>query len=180
MHTISTSQAYLAGGPCCSSAGFSPQSTFWALCPDLVGHRRAGTATGVMNFFAYLFACSPGLGADHRTTKSRDILSVLGGGELCRDELPRWPPSSGDSVNQRAPLSRKRRGRRDGEPLVRRWLGEATSAVLSMAGIAPGSHALDVAAGTGDQTLDIAERVGPRDARHEGKPKGNAACFCGP
>jgi OPA family glycerol-3-phosphate transporter-like MFS transporter len=26
------------------------------LCPDLVGHRRAGTATGMMNFVAYLFA----------------------------------------------------------------------------------------------------------------------------
>jgi OPA family glycerol-3-phosphate transporter-like MFS transporter len=35
---------------------YGPQSSFWALCPDLVGHRRAGTATGVMNFCAYLFA----------------------------------------------------------------------------------------------------------------------------
>ena len=26
------------------------------VCPDLVGRKRAGTATGVMNFFAYLFA----------------------------------------------------------------------------------------------------------------------------
>lgn len=35
---------------------YGPASSFWALCPDLVGARRAGTATGVMNFFSYLFA----------------------------------------------------------------------------------------------------------------------------
>jgi len=35
---------------------YGPASSFWALCPDLVGAKRAGTATGVMNFVAYLFA----------------------------------------------------------------------------------------------------------------------------
>lgn len=35
---------------------YGPQSAFWALCPDLLGHHRAGTATGVMNTFAYIFA----------------------------------------------------------------------------------------------------------------------------
>jgi len=35
---------------------YGPQSAFWALCPDLLGHRRAGTGTGVMNTFAYVFA----------------------------------------------------------------------------------------------------------------------------
>ena len=35
---------------------FGPASCFWALCPDLVGSKRAGTATGVLNFFSYLFA----------------------------------------------------------------------------------------------------------------------------
>ncbi len=35
---------------------YGPQSAFWALCPDIFGTRRAGTATGVMNFFSYLFA----------------------------------------------------------------------------------------------------------------------------
>src|ERR1041384_2079972 len=34
--------------------------------------------------------------------------------------------------------------------------------MIGMAGIKPGSHVLDVAAGAGDQTLDIAERVGPQ------------------
>lgn len=33
--------------------------------------------------------------------------------------------------------------------------------MLSMAGVRPGAHVLDVAAGAGDQTLDIAQRVGP-------------------
>lgn len=35
---------------------YGPQASFWALCPDLVGTARSGTATGVVNFFAYLFA----------------------------------------------------------------------------------------------------------------------------
>ena len=35
---------------------YGPQSAFWALCPDLLGHHRAGTGTGIMNTFAYLFA----------------------------------------------------------------------------------------------------------------------------
>ncbi len=47
-------------------------------------------------------------------------------------------------------------------PMIRAWLGPATDAMLSMAAIAPGSRVLDVAAGTGDQTLAIAERVGPQ------------------
>lgn len=40
----------------CGFFVYGPQSSFWALCPDLVGHKRAGTATGIMNFCAYLFA----------------------------------------------------------------------------------------------------------------------------
>jgi SAM-dependent methyltransferase len=46
-------------------------------------------------------------------------------------------------------------------PALRRWLGPATSDMLDMAGIGPGQRVLDVAAGAGDQTLMIAERVGP-------------------
>lgn len=40
----------------CGFFVYGPQSAFWALCPDLLGHRRAGTGTGVMNAFAYVFA----------------------------------------------------------------------------------------------------------------------------
>ncbi|MFP6583957.1 MAG: MFS transporter [Candidatus Hydrogenedentota bacterium] len=35
---------------------YGPQSAFWALCPDMLGHQRAGTGTGIMNMFAYIFA----------------------------------------------------------------------------------------------------------------------------
>ncbi|GAA1480280.1 MFS transporter [Gordonia sinesedis] len=35
---------------------YGPQSSFWALCPDLAGKQMAGTATGIVNFFSYLFA----------------------------------------------------------------------------------------------------------------------------
>ena len=41
------------------------------------------------------------------------------------------------------------------------WLSRATDAMLEMAGVRPGSRVLDVAAGAGEQTLTIAERVGP-------------------
>ena len=40
----------------CGFFAYGPQSAFWALCPDLLGRKRAGTGTGVMNFYAYLFA----------------------------------------------------------------------------------------------------------------------------
>jgi ubiquinone/menaquinone biosynthesis C-methylase UbiE len=45
--------------------------------------------------------------------------------------------------------------------LVRQWLSEATVAMLDAARIEPGQRVLDVAAGAGDQTIDIARRVGP-------------------
>ena len=44
---------------------------------------------------------------------------------------------------------------------IRAWLRQATDVMLDMAGIGPGASVLDVAAGSGDQTLDIAQRVGP-------------------
>jgi MFS transporter, OPA family, glycerol-3-phosphate transporter len=58
MYTIPTSEVVLGMAVLflCGFFTYGPQSSFWALCPDLVGHKRAGTATGVMNFCAYLFA----------------------------------------------------------------------------------------------------------------------------
>src|SRR5689334_7380221 len=38
-------------------------------------------------------------------------------------------------------------------PLVGRWLGAATEAMLDMSRVGPGSRVLDVAAGAGEQTL---------------------------
>jgi len=46
-------------------------------------------------------------------------------------------------------------------PLIRSWLSTATSIMLDAAKIGPGMQVLDVAAGAGDQTLDIAHRIGP-------------------
>lgn len=58
MYTIPSSEVYLGLVVLflCGFFVYGPQSSFWALCPDLVGHKRAGTAIGIMNFFAYLFA----------------------------------------------------------------------------------------------------------------------------
>lgn len=44
---------------------------------------------------------------------------------------------------------------------IRQWLRRPTDAMLNMAGVAPGQTVLDLAAGAGDQTLDLAARVGP-------------------
>jgi SAM-dependent methyltransferase len=50
----------------------------------------------------------------------------------------------------------------DWGPFLRAWLGPATEIMLDMARIGPGSRVLDVAAGAGDQTLQVAERIGPQ------------------
>lgn len=47
---------------------------------------------------------------------------------------------------------------------IRDWLRESTNAMLAMAEVGPGARVLDVAAGAGDQTLDIAQRVGAAGA----------------
>jgi SAM-dependent methyltransferase len=47
-------------------------------------------------------------------------------------------------------------------PLLARWLGPATEAMLDMAAVGPGARVLDVAAGAGEQTLVAARRVGTR------------------
>ena len=46
-------------------------------------------------------------------------------------------------------------------PTLQRWLGDATQAMLDMANLTTGQSVLDVAAGAGDQTIQIAKRVGP-------------------
>ena len=63
-----------------------------------------------------------------------------------------------DAVREQWNQSAK--GWNDAGAVIRPWLHEGTQAMLSMAGIKADSHVLDVAAGAGDQTLDIAERVG--------------------
>ena len=40
---------------------YGPQAPLWALCPDLLGTRRAGTGVGVMDACAYVFAAGQGV-----------------------------------------------------------------------------------------------------------------------
>jgi len=61
----------------------------------------------------------------------------------------------------RAQWDRSAQGWNEHTSEIRAWLRQATDAMLDMAGIGPGASVLDVAAGAGDQTLDIAQRVGP-------------------
>lgn len=61
---------------------YGPQSAFWALCPDLLGNKFAGTGTGMMNFFAYLFAGlgEPLIGAViERTHSTHMVFPVVAG-----------------------------------------------------------------------------------------------------
>src|SRR5690242_20249667 len=46
-------------------------------------------------------------------------------------------------------------------PKLEEWLGDATELMLDMANVGPGSRVLDVAAGTGGQSLVAARRAGP-------------------
>jgi SAM-dependent methyltransferase len=50
------------------------------------------------------------------------------------------------------------------EPTLERWLGEATELMLDLTGVSLGSRVLDVAAGSGGQTLAAARRSGPEGA----------------
>ncbi len=65
----------------CGFFAYGPQAAYWALCPDLLGTRRAGTGTGVMNTFAYAFA---GLGEpligwmiEHNDNRTELIFAVV-------------------------------------------------------------------------------------------------------
>lgn len=48
------------------------------------------------------------------------------------------------------------------EATVAAWIEPATTAMLAMAGIAPGARVLDLASGAGSQTLSAARKVGER------------------
>jgi len=57
---------------------------------------------------------------------------------------------------------RHAKGWNDHSDQIGEWLRDATEAMLAMAGIRSGMRVLDVAAGAGDQTLEIARRVGAK------------------
>ncbi len=61
----------------------------------------------------------------------------------------------------RAQWDRCASGWNDKSSIIREWLHLATGLMFDMAGLRPGLRVLDVAAGAGDQTLDIAKRVAP-------------------
>lgn len=42
----------------CGFLVYGPQAAYWAICPDLVGRERAGTAVGIMDASAYAFAAA--------------------------------------------------------------------------------------------------------------------------
>jgi SAM-dependent methyltransferase len=50
------------------------------------------------------------------------------------------------------------------DPVFDRWLGEATSLLLDLAGVEAGARVIDIAAGSGGQTIEAARRVGPSGA----------------
>lgn len=62
----------------------------------------------------------------------------------------------------RAQWDKHAQGWNDHRAEIAEWLKGATDAMLAMAAVRPGARVLDVAAGAGDQTLDIARRVGAR------------------
>src|SRR5690606_12092536 len=63
----------------CGFFVYGPASSFWALCPDLVGAKRSGTATGVMNFSSYLFAglAEPMIGSVLDSTGDTSLIFVI-------------------------------------------------------------------------------------------------------
>ncbi|WP_372656384.1 class I SAM-dependent methyltransferase [Hydrogenophaga sp.] len=72
------------------------------------------------------------------------------------------PDSSAFKAQQRTQWNQSASGWNQHHPAIRAWLRRATDAMMDMASIRPGAQVLDVAAGSGDQTLDIAQRVGPQ------------------
>ncbi len=68
--------------------------------------------------------------------------------------------TASDKTQARADWDAAASGWSSHAPEIRAWLGVATEAMLQMAEIGSGQHVLDVAAGAGDQTLDIARRIG--------------------
>jgi SAM-dependent methyltransferase len=81
------------------------------------------------------------------------------------ESLPNQPAGGMDAEafksRVRAQWDRSARGWNDHSAAIREWLRPATEAMLEMASVVRGARVLDVAAGSGDQTLDVARRVGP-------------------
>lgn len=70
--------------------------------------------------------------------------------------------SAGASVRPGRSWDRAAEGWNRRSHSIRAWLEQATSAMLDSARIEPSAEVLDIAAGAGDQTIDIARLVGPQ------------------
>lgn len=75
-------------------------------------------------------------------------------------EAPAFNPAQFKAAT-REQWNRSGAGWNEQTPRIRAWLAAATPMMLDLANVRLGSHVLDIAAGAGDQTLDIARRVGP-------------------
>lgn len=78
-------------------------------------------------------------------------------------EKPAFNPEQFKAAT-RAQWDKSGAGWNEQTPQIRAWLTEATARMLDLAQVKEGARVLDVAAGAGDQTLDIARRVGPAGA----------------
>jgi ubiquinone/menaquinone biosynthesis C-methylase UbiE len=92
-------------------------------------------------------------------TPSRRFASWILNGEIAMD--PQFD-ADGFKAGARMQWDKSADGWNDHTAMIHRWLDVATTAMLDVASIRAGSHVLDVAAGAGDQTLEIAKRVGPK------------------
>jgi SAM-dependent methyltransferase len=70
------------------------------------------------------------------------------------------PPSDASAVTE-CPWDKAAAGWNEHSESIHDWLYDVTRAMLDAVHITEGSRVLDIAAGAGDQTLDIARRVGP-------------------
>jgi SAM-dependent methyltransferase len=75
-------------------------------------------------------------------------------------QLTPSPEQQAFKANTRQQWDRSAQGWNDHAAQIGAWLARGTEAMLEMAGVKPGARVLDVAAGAGEQTLLVAERVG--------------------
>ncbi|WP_262907378.1 MFS transporter [Chryseobacterium sp. LC2016-27] len=63
----------------CGFFVYGPQANFWALCPQILGKHKTGTAMGIMNMFGYLCAAliEPILGSVISFSKNTSILFIV-------------------------------------------------------------------------------------------------------
>jgi SAM-dependent methyltransferase len=74
-------------------------------------------------------------------------------------ERPAFDPEQFKSAT-REQWNRSATGWNQHTPRIHAWLASSTEAMLDLANVTLGSRVLDVAAGAGDQTLELAKRVG--------------------